>query len=284
MHCAITSGMACVYYGVAETTNDCDLLCDVLACSRLLEILEHTSFDGVQAAYRGTMSAPLDARWLAGGWTSHLVWRGSGEAYLDVFGVPPRMTGTWITECNDIYVGRHTVAEMKRTQRDRDWPYATSLGAQMLRAGDPRGWLHLFDGELLNRCAETLPPPPEMLVLRPVLGLVGDARLKQALRVEREFWLELDRQRISVYQQAVRPYASAVREQGARGSLHEQHASRLALAQALLPPNPLSDLGIDRLLAETRDELAQLFAPALLEWLPPARDCFASLERPLRAE
>mgnify|MGYP004372653889 CR=1 FL=1 len=26
--CAITSGMACVHYGVAQTTKDCDLLCD----------------------------------------------------------------------------------------------------------------------------------------------------------------------------------------------------------------------------------------------------------------
>lgn len=25
--CAITSGLACVHYGIAETTPDCDLLC-----------------------------------------------------------------------------------------------------------------------------------------------------------------------------------------------------------------------------------------------------------------
>ena len=32
--CAITSGLACVHYGVAETTKDCDLLCHLMSQAR----------------------------------------------------------------------------------------------------------------------------------------------------------------------------------------------------------------------------------------------------------
>jgi hypothetical protein len=38
--------------------------------------------------------------------------------------------------------------EMKRTNREKDWPFATALGVKLLEAGDPRGWLHLFNCEM----------------------------------------------------------------------------------------------------------------------------------------
>ena len=41
--CAITSGMACVHYGVAETTKDCDLLCHTNSFGTLLDLLSETS-------------------------------------------------------------------------------------------------------------------------------------------------------------------------------------------------------------------------------------------------
>ncbi len=40
--CGITSGLACVHYGVAETTQDCDLLCHPGSFENLLGILEET--------------------------------------------------------------------------------------------------------------------------------------------------------------------------------------------------------------------------------------------------
>ena len=36
--CAITSGLACVHYGIAETTQDCDLLCHTRSFEELLEL------------------------------------------------------------------------------------------------------------------------------------------------------------------------------------------------------------------------------------------------------
>ena len=40
--CAIVGGMACVQYGVAPSTKDCDVLCSVEALSTLLDVItEH---------------------------------------------------------------------------------------------------------------------------------------------------------------------------------------------------------------------------------------------------
>ena len=68
--CAITSGLACVHYGIAETTKDCDLLCHASLFGELLELLEATKVEGVACAYRGNISPPLDARDRAPAWGS----------------------------------------------------------------------------------------------------------------------------------------------------------------------------------------------------------------------
>jgi hypothetical protein len=99
------------------------------------------------------------------------------------------------------YASRHTVAEMKRTNRERDWPYVTALGAQMIEAGDPRGWLHIFDENLLLALARTTRPPSSMISRRPVLGLAmkADSPLRAALHAEVQVWHELDRIRLGIY-------------------------------------------------------------------------------------
>src|SRR5947208_7311039 len=72
--CAITSGLACVHYGIAETTKDCDLLCHPAAFDELLNFLSSIPFEGAACSYRGNISPPLDVRWHRGGWTSHFEW------------------------------------------------------------------------------------------------------------------------------------------------------------------------------------------------------------------
>jgi hypothetical protein len=65
--CAITSGMACVAYGVAQATQGCDLLCAPDAAGKLLDLLAEASLHGQLPSYRGHLTQPLDARWLRGG-------------------------------------------------------------------------------------------------------------------------------------------------------------------------------------------------------------------------
>jgi hypothetical protein len=136
--------MACVAYGVTQATQDCDVLCAPEAAGKFLGLLGEARLHGKLPSYRGHITPPLDARWLRGGWTSHFVWDAAGaEAYLDIFGVAPRGSSPWEAELQGLYAGPHTVAEMKRTNRGKDWPFITALGAQMLEGQDARGWLHI---------------------------------------------------------------------------------------------------------------------------------------------
>ena len=56
--------MACVHYGVAETTKDCDLLCHPASFDLLLDLLASTQLGHASCNYRANISPPLDARWL----------------------------------------------------------------------------------------------------------------------------------------------------------------------------------------------------------------------------
>ena len=121
--CAITSGMACVQYGVAQATKDCDLLCAANSAGQLLNVLRATPLHGVSCSYRGHLTPPLDQRWLRGGWTSHFHWDlGETAAYLDVFGVAPRASSEWMTEGAGTLTGMHTVAEMSAPTEPRIGP------------------------------------------------------------------------------------------------------------------------------------------------------------------
>jgi len=280
--CAITSGMACVAFGVAQATKDCDLLCAPDAAGKFLDLLGEARLHDQLPSYRGHLTPPLDARWLRGGWTSHFVWDVAGaEAYLDVFGVAPRGSSPWEAELQGVYAGLHTVAEMKRTNREKDWPFVTALGVKLLEAGDSRGWLHLFHHDVLLQTAQKLFCPAETIALRPVLGLLaaGDERLELALKGEVEFWHQFDRLRMRVHEQAVRPYLLAVKcdPRSRDPALQAQHQARIAHAERLLPVNPVRQYGLERLIAEAQAKAARLLPAGALDWLPDVRKCFIDL-------
>jgi hypothetical protein len=212
--CAITSGLACVYYGIAESTKDCDLLCHPQGFEKLLDVVDSFAFEEIRCAYRGNLSPPLDARWHAGGWTSHFEWPLLPDPLrLDVFGQALRQFSPWERELSGLYAGPHTVAAMKRTSRDKDWPFVTALGLRMVEVGDERGWLHIFHAEDLTRIQQQEVCPDHIAAERPALRLAqrNDPRLAGALNAERKLWEELDRRRIRILEQALRPYVSAVR-------------------------------------------------------------------------
>jgi len=257
--CAITRGLACVHYGIAETTQDRDLLCHPESFDDLLDLLGGTRIEGVPCCYRGNISPPLDARWHRGGWTSHFEWAaGPAAVTLDVFGHALRESTPWEREVSGLYVGMNVVAEMKRTDRDKDWPFIRALGTNMLRERDWRGWLHLFDADALIEMQEEFAIPAELLQARPVLQLAvaRDTKLRGALLAERHFWQELDRLRIRVYRASLRPYVLAMGRAGTSGqaTLREQHAARLACAEKDLNPSPLATHGVDRLIEEARKQ------------------------------
>jgi hypothetical protein len=284
--CAITSGLACVHYGVAETTKDCDLLCHTSSFAELLDLLSGTPIGDVACRYRGNLSPPLDARWHSGGWTSHFEWATVTETVtLDVFGHALRESVPWEQDLLGLYAGPHTVAEMKRTNRDKDWAAITALGMRMIEADDDRGWLHIFNADILAELLHDHPCPPECLAQRPALQLASahDARAAGAINAERKLWEELDRRRIRVLEGHLRPYVSAVRK--ARSdralSLRDEHQLRVDCASSHLPPNPLKDYGLERFISDAKAALVDTgLVPAdALAWLPDVMPCFQWLNR-----
>lgn len=281
--CVITGGLACVEFGIVEHTEDCDLVCSPGFARPLLETLTTSNFRGRECNYRSALSAPLAKPWLAGGWTSHFAWgkRAGENPFLDVFGVPPRVTGSWQKRARGFFADRQTVAEMKRTRRRKDWDQATALGMQMLKAGQAEGWLHIFDAELLTELVAALPIPRHLLTRRPVLQLAmeGNPLLARAVQMEVEFWSNLDRLRLKVYETRGRAYATALMRNKAlkRMPLLAQHAVRLDYAERLLPKQPLREHGVKRLTAEAQHAALTGIAPALVKFLPEVQLHFAGL-------
>ena len=280
--CGITSDMACVHFGVAATTKDCDVLCAPGQAEEFRALIAETSLQGLLPNYRGNISPPLDARWMRGGWTAHFTWKTKPEeTCLDIFGIAPRGSSPWEAEIQQLYASQHTVAEMKLTNRNQDWPFVTALGIKLLGAGDIRRCLHLYSVEALTKAMRTNQIPGWIFEARPALRLAstGDDRLEAALQTEQIFWHRLDACRIRVHEHALRPYVNAVRKAIARRPmpLAEFHAIRLDCASRHLPPSPLTTHGLAQLVNEAREATAKSVHSSLMEWLPKAMDHFINI-------
>jgi hypothetical protein len=280
--CAITSGMACVALGLSTQTKDCDVLCDPGSAREFLRVLSDSTFHDMHCVYRGRTTPPCDSRWLRGGWTSHFEWKvPSGKVQLDAFGVPPRGSQSWQRTIVGDYVGLASLAEMKQTDRDKDWPFVTGIGMKMIEAGNAQGWLYLFDAQLIRRLASRFPLPDEIIQRRPILSLITQKRelLSDALQAEREFWRELNRERLSVYSAAQRTYARELRKlkpPGAMDLMHD-HKLRVACARDHLPQRPIRDYGVERIIESARKNVARRYFPELLQWLPNVEPAFGEL-------
>ncbi len=282
--CAITSGMACVHFGVAATTKDCDVLCSVNKSDEFRELIAETELRGLLPNYRGNISPPLDARWMRGGWTSHFTWKTvPEETCLDIFGIAPRGSSAWEAQIMGIYARPNVVAEMKRTNRAKDWPFATGLGGLMLMEQNPNGWLHLYDIDVLKQSLRSAEVPENLRAQRPLLRLAPfdePLRVKRVLMAEQVFWSELDEIRVRIFQQHLRPYVSAVRKAsaGRRGlCVADSHAIRIECAEQHLPQQPLRDYGLDRMLEQARSNVAVTVGEDVIDWLPVAERHFYGL-------
>ena len=211
---AITSGMACVYYGLQQNTKDSDWIIHPDDIDRLRVLL-----DGKQRhvppwriSYRGIFGAPLEKGYLAAGWTSHLsIWPEAGgpEEHVDIFGVPPRVVGSGLDADDEGFATRETVALMKRTDRDKDWPIVDGLGWQFAAENDFRNAvLHIQNADRLIELWENLPDKDRIpcLAVRPLLGLISaevdPIELTGWIRLERLVWEQVNRERYGRYQRA----------------------------------------------------------------------------------
>ncbi len=264
VRCAITSGMACVYYGLQQTTKDTDWIVDPADLAKLRDLLfaQQRRLPPWQISYRTIFGAPMDARWMQHGWTCHIRLQNEAHAaehHLDFFARPPRVAAWSQTE--DGFAERNVVAMMKKTDRERDWPFVDSLGWQMLSAGSDNflGLLHVQDAErvryLWTRASAT--ERETAAARRPLLRRIDTEptsdRLERWIRLERLVWQCVNRERYGRYQQAWKDFYRRWRQEAdwswpTAEPFMSQHQRLLdAASRHGLVMNPLADLDSARL-------------------------------------
>ncbi|HUP21898.1 MAG TPA: hypothetical protein VNB06_03045 [Thermoanaerobaculia bacterium] len=231
------SGQAVVWHRLAIMSKDGDWILreSPEACARALRVLEQHG-----ARYR--LGAPLDVRWLEGGWSSHLELtdeRGR-RVRCDFFTRPPRLSR----------------AELASLFEDRDSPPVVSIEMLVRMKQTQRAKDYAVIGELARRLEPELElrwttDPDRVLELAPELGAgssrpavaaarTGDRRaVVRALAEEIDEMQVRDRDRLRVYEEASRPFlatlAALPREEL---RLPEGHRRVLDIAERLLPKVP----------------------------------------------
>lgn len=238
----LSSGQAVVMHRLAVMSKDGDWILreDAEAAAHVLAVLERRG-----ARYR--FGAPLDRRWLAGGWSSHFESRtGNLRLRTDFVTRPPRVSPAELAEAwqeaerlGVEVIGLEPLAAMKQTRRDKDYPVVGELARGMR---DPRSQL-LFSRssrdlmELAHRHPQEL---VEMAQARPLLLRVNEGReaLDEALDRERRALIRADEERLSKYALASEAWAALwprVQREIEGLSLPEAHALVVSRAAGVLP-------------------------------------------------
>jgi len=120
----LSSGQAVVFHELAIMSKDGDWILreDEHALEHVLSVLGRRN-----ARYR--FGAPLDVRWMRGGWSSHFEFRdGPLRVRTDFVTRPPRLTSEalaslWKTQEQSTFpvVGVRDLCELKKTNRERDY-------------------------------------------------------------------------------------------------------------------------------------------------------------------
>ncbi len=291
---AITSGMACVHYGLQQNTKDSDWIIPAEALERLRELLAKLEGDlpPWRVSYRQIFGAPLEAEFMRHGWTSHLsIWdnAASVEHKVDIFSKPPRVKAEEIEADTEGWATRHVVAQMKRTDRDKDWPIVQGLGQQLWERNITLGLLHLTDAEALRTAWHAATPATRasMTVRRPLLRALDDSPplerldLERLLALERLIWERVNEQRHGRYTRAWKDFYRRWRRDDDWGwpvsePFWLQHRRLVQAAQRHeLPPDPLANLPPHELVRMALEEVARVGAASqneIAKVLPPAEE------------
>jgi hypothetical protein len=197
------------------------------------------------ARYR--FGAPLDVRWLSGGWSAHLEYTGHGlRLRADFVSRPPRVSASELdamwraAEASDSeVVPLEPLAAMKLTKREKD--YAV-LGELARRMTDPRAQLRYSRSsrDLARLAAEHPDALADTVRVRPLLAHVARGRdvLDAELDRERRTLMRADEARLDRYRDAATRWAAvwpAVSRQIDGLGLHAAHRVVVARADGVLP-------------------------------------------------
>jgi hypothetical protein len=291
----LTSGMACVEYGIQQNTKDTDWIIHpddlVMLVAMLCECERGLTGCNWVVSYRPLFGAPFLQDYHQGGWTSHLFIYDapdSPEHHLDFFGHPPRVQLSEVFADSTMHLAKPLiVAQMKKTDRDKDWPMVESLS--WYAGSDWDALLHLRSPEKLQEMWTDCPKDlkPALVKRRPLLREleIGELKLAKCLAVERMLWEQVNKQRYRRYQTEwkdfLRRWKTETDHAWPVATSFPQQQQLLCEATAVhqLPPNPLGGAVERQILIEqawqavaevfdNQQDLIQRLTPPMDELLP----------------
>jgi len=238
----LSSGQAVVFYRLAVMSKDGDWIIreDDEALAHVLSVLGECG-----ARYR--FGAPLDRRWLAGGWSSHFEFsRDNLRVRTDFVSRPPRIDAArlrqiWI-DAGDApvpVVPLADLAELKKTNREKDYAVIGELARRMT----PRETMLRYSRsaqEILACHCEDAATTERILRERGIDPASAGSRdtLEAALDAERRRLMRANEQRLSRYAAAAGPWERAwsdLHRSIATLSLTKAHRCITEQARLLLP-------------------------------------------------
>jgi hypothetical protein len=236
----VSSGQAVVLHRLAIMSKDGDWILREES-DALAHVLGTLATRG--ARYR--FGAPLDLRWMAGGWSAHFEFRHEQlRVRTDFVTRPPRVDSeelakVWGNAGDPPVVPPAILAALKKTNREKDYAVIGELARLM---SDPRDQLlHSRSARDLLALACTHPYLiSELASARPLLRVTseGQTRLEEALDAERRALIRANEERLARYRAAAEPWAAAwpeVERQTHGLSLGQAHKIVVERALELLP-------------------------------------------------
>jgi hypothetical protein len=204
------------------------------ACERVLAELEARG-----ATYRA--GAPLDVRWLAGGWSSHFEFFDDKRRRIrcDFVSRPPRVPAASLASLFDRAGGSRLVAVdpeslilMKQTQRAKDYAVITELAALL----SPEREIELTTDPDRILALATAGTPSRRPAAVAALSGAGRRAVVAALAEEADRLQRQDASRLEAYDAVAEPYLAECRTVNlAELPLREAHARLCDIAARTLP-------------------------------------------------
>ena len=240
----LSSGQAVVYYRLAIMSKDGDWIVREAdhACAQVRSVLS-------KYGARHRPSAPLDTRWLGGGWSSHFEFFDDRERRIrcDFVSRPPRVPVEALTAMFGgaaasqalLVVDREVLIRLKQTARAKDYAVIGEL-ARQLPPDEEIQWTTDVDRVLeLAKLTDRGATRPSVQAAR---SGAGRGAVVAALALEVDALQQSDRARLVRYQQAAEDYLREFRQSALdRLPLEQAHEAACRLAAAWLPPRPLGN-------------------------------------------
>jgi len=241
----LSSGQAVVVHRLAVMSKDGDWILREEA-----EALDHTLDVLSRHGARYRFGAPLDLRWLAGGWSAHLEFRQEAlRIRTDFVTRPPRIVPEQLAQMweqaqvtGDPVVAVEPLAAMKLTNRDKDYAVVGELARLMT---NPRSQLlySRSSRDLIQLSEEHPEELAEATRQRPLLARIAEGReaLEEALDRERRLLIRANEDRLARYMAATEDWAKLwpeVQRQIEGLPLPDAHRLVISRAEGVLPFEP----------------------------------------------